>query len=154
MPTDTISWEGFEHQHIERSRDWYIALGVIAFSCALTSVLFENVLFALVICVAALTIGLVAARPPRQVVFTFGNEALTIDDETYPFKEMRAFWVIDEPTKTLFIDTPRMFAPDVVVPLPDEIDTAEIRTLLQSQNVEEREMRESFAYRAFEFFGF
>lgn len=154
MPTDTISWEGLEHQHVEQTRDWYIALGVIALSCALTSILFKNVLFALLICVAALTIGIVAARPPRHVVFQFTEDGLTIDDEKYPFKDMRAFWVSEKPTKTLFIDTPRMFAPDVVIPLPDNVDAATIRALLQELGVEEREMQESFAYRTFEFFGF
>lgn len=154
MATEIISWEGFEHQHIERTRDWYLALGVIAVSCALTAVLFENILFALLICIAALTIGVVASLPPRQAHFVFTDEALTIDGDTYPIKDMRAFWIKEDASPTLFIDTPRMFAPDVVITLPEHIDTQIIRTLLKTHQVEEREMSESFAYRVFEFFGF
>ena len=66
---ETITWRAEEHRHVERGSDWYWALGVIAVSSAVTAVLFNNILFALLIVVAAATLGMIASRPPAIADF-------------------------------------------------------------------------------------
>ena len=74
----TLRWSAYEHEHIERGSDWFWALGVIAVSAAITSVLFGNVLFAILILVAAMTIGLVAQRPPELHEFEITEKGIRI----------------------------------------------------------------------------
>ncbi|MBI4068112.1 hypothetical protein HY413_01730 [Candidatus Kaiserbacteria bacterium] len=152
MDQTTISWRATEHQHIERGNDWYWALGVIAVSSAVTAILFNNILFALLIVIAAATLGMIAARPPSIADFVLGERGLLINDALYPYEEMFAFWVTEDEQPILLIDTPRIMTPDLVIPLHD-VDAASVRTFLQAR-VHEVPLREPFLYRVMEFFGF
>jgi hypothetical protein len=150
---EILSWRAPEHQHIERGSDWYWALGIIAVSTALTSILFKNILFALVIVVGAGTLGMIAARKPHEVDFTLDEHGLVIGDEFYPYDHMYAFWISGDEYPTLLIDTPRFMTPDLVIPLQD-VSPEEVRGMLLAHNVTEKPLRESFFYNVLEFLGF
>ena len=152
MNPTTLSWEGHEHLHIERTRDWYWALGIVSVSSALTSLLFGNVLFGVLILVAGITLGLMAHHPPRTVVFRFVEKGLMIENELYPFSDMKAFWITEDEHPTLLIDTPRFLTPDVVIPLPEDA-VEEVRAELRA-HVEERELEEPLPYKIMEMLGF
>ena len=149
---ETITWRAAEHQHVERGSDWYWALGVIAVSSSVTAVLFNNILFALLIVLAAVTLGMIASRPPTIIDFSLGERGLLANDALYPYKEMYAFWVTEDVEPVLLIDTPRIMTPDLVIPLRD-VDPDAIRAFLQTR-VQEFPLREPFFYRVMEFFGF
>jgi len=147
-----LTWEGYEHHHIERSRDWYWALGIIAIAGALISILFSNIMFALLIVVAAFTLALVATHPPHVAEFSLSERGLSIDGILYTYAEMRSFWIQDGERPVLFIDTPRFLTPDVIIPLND-IDLESLHSFL-SERVTEKEMQEPFPYKVLEMFGF
>ena len=44
-----INWKTIEHNHQEKSSDWYWILGIIAIATAVLSIYFGNILFAIVI---------------------------------------------------------------------------------------------------------
>jgi hypothetical protein len=147
----SITWRAEEHRHLERGSDWYWALGIIAVSLALTAILFNNILFALIIVLAATTFGMLASRPPEVVDFVLGERGLMVGDTLFTYDEMFAFWVEDGEEPTLLIDTPRFMVPDLVLPLNDA-DPDEVRAFLQ-ERVPEVELHESFVYKLMEFFG-
>jgi|CXWL01.1.fsa_nt_gi hypothetical protein len=149
---DSITWQADEHRHTERGTDWYWALGIIAVSSGITATLFNNVLFALLIVLAAVTIGILASRPPAIANFSLGEKGLSVDDTFYPYEEMLAFWVAEGDEPTLLIDTPRFMTPDLVIPLTD-VSPESVREFL-SDRVPEIELHESFFYHVMEFFGF
>ena len=64
-----LRWSAYEHEHVERGAEGFWALGVVAVCIALTSILFHNTLFAILIIVAAGTIALLANIPPDIVEF-------------------------------------------------------------------------------------
>lgn len=148
---DTLTWQAAEHKHLERGPDWYWALGIIALSSAVTAILFNNILFALLIVVAAGTLGALASRPPMIADFRLGERGLSVNDTLYPYEEMFAFWVSEDEEPTLLIDTPRFMTPDLVIPLKD-IDPEVVREFLRPR-VLEIELYEPFLYKVAEFFG-
>ena len=148
----TLSWRAEEHQHIVRGSDWYWALGIVAASCALTAILFGNVLFAIVIVVAAATFGIIASQPPRVSDFALTKDGLSIDDEFYPYTDMRAFWIEDTDEPLLLIDTPRFMTPDLAVPLNSEQAPA-VHAIL-AERVPEVLLRESAIFILLETLGF
>ncbi len=153
-PTNTLSWRAQEHHHIERGSDWYWALGIIAVSTAATAVLFSNFLFALLIVVAAPTLGMVVGRKPPEVDFELSEQGLVIDDEFYAYNHMFAFWIENDGEKaTLLIDTPRFMTPDLVIPLED-VDPQVVREILIEMEVPEKPLRESIYHKVLELFGF
>ncbi|MFZ2886749.1 MAG: hypothetical protein WA021_02935 [Minisyncoccia bacterium] len=151
--TGTLRWEAYEHEHIERGSDWYWALGVIAVCAAVTSILFGNFLFALLIIVAAFTIGLIASRPPELHEFEINDKGIRIGKNMHSFDTIVSFWVdeeLDEPL--LLVDTVTFMTPNLIIPIAD-IEPGLIRAFL-GERVEEVPMKEPLAHKILEFFGF
>ena len=62
----SIVWHAPTHESSERSADWYWALGVLTIASAALAIFFGNILFAVIITLAAVTIGILAAKEPRM----------------------------------------------------------------------------------------
>ncbi len=149
----SLRWSAYEHEHIERGSDWFWALGIIAVSAALTSVLFSNVLFALVILIAAGTIALIAHHPPELHDFEVSEKGIHTGPTLHPYENIISFWVeteVGEPT--LLVDTIALMAPNLVIPLGN-MDPEAIRTFL-SERAEEVPMQEPLAHKILEAVGF
>ena len=148
----SLRWSAYEHEHIERGSDWFWALGVIAVCAALTSILFSNILFALVILVAAGTIALIAQHPPELHEFEISEKGIRPGQTFHPYENIISFWVeteVGEPT--LLVDTTAFMAPNLIIPL-GETDSEAIRTYL-SERVEEVPMQEPLTHKILEVFG-
>lgn len=151
--TGSLQWEAYEHEHIERGSDWYWALGIIAACAAVTSILFSNFLFALLIVVAALTIGLIASRPPELHEFEINDKGVRIGKNMHPYVSIISFWVDDELEEPLLlVDTTKFMTPNLVIPVGD-MDPEIIRERLRA-HTEEVPMKEPIAHKILEFFGF
>lgn len=155
MPSNptTLRWSAYEHEHIERSADWFIALGIVAICAAAVSILFHNVLFALLILVAALSLGLVARTPPELSEFEVSRRGIRVNDTMHRFEEIISFWVEDHNVARplLLVDTTKFMAPNLIIPL-EGIDPHEVREFLQ-EHTEEVPMKEPIAHKLLEFFG-
>ena len=149
----TIYWSGYEHQHEERSSDWFWALGIIAVSAAVTSILFGNVLFALLIVIAAFTLGILATKEPEVVEFLITDKGLFVGDNFYTYSDIRAFWVEEgDEENTLLVDTLKAFAPHLVIPIND-VSPDDVRDML-SQFAHEEELVEPLSHKILELLGF
>lgn len=149
----SLRWSAYEHEHIERGSDWFWALGVIAVSAALTSILFANILFAILILVAAGTISLIAQHPPELHEFEISEKGIRTGKAMHPYEKVLAFWIDedgDEPL--LLVDTTAFMTANLVIPLGD-ISPDTVRALL-SEHAEEVPMKEPLAHKILEFFGF
>lgn len=156
MPSETggvLRWSAYEHEHIERGSDWFWALGVIAVSGALTSILFGNFLFAVVILLAATSIGLIAQRPPELHEFELSEKGVRIGQTMHPYDTIISFWVDEEIEKPLLlVDTTTFMSPNLIIPVGD-IHPDDIRDYLRP-HAEEIPMKEPTAHKILEFFGF
>ena len=148
-----IIWSAYEHEHIERSSDWFWALGIIAVCAALTSIIFGNVLFAILILVAATTLALLAKRPPPFHEFEISERGIRISEEMHSYDEILSFWVDTESEKEplLLVDTTKFMSPNLIIPIGD-INPDAIRAIL-SERAEEVPMKEPFFHKVLEFFG-
>ncbi len=149
-----IIWSAYEHEHIERGSEWFWALGIIALCAALTAILFSNVLFAILILVAAGTLVLLARRPPPFHEFEISDRGVRISEDMHSYNEILSFWVDTETGEEplLLIDTTKFMSPNLIIPIGD-IDPDSIRALLR-EHAEEVPMKEPFAHKVLEFFGF
>ncbi|OGG58567.1 hypothetical protein A2765_02475 [Candidatus Kaiserbacteria bacterium RIFCSPHIGHO2_01_FULL_56_24] len=149
----SLRWSAYEHEHIERGSDWFWALGVIAISAALTSILFANVLFAILIVLAAVTMGLIARRPPEMHEFEISDKGIRTGKTMHPYANILAFWIEEEKgTPMLLVDTTTFMSPNLIIPLSD-IEPESVREYLR-EKVEEVPMKEALAHKILEFFGF
>jgi hypothetical protein len=116
-----FAWEGKEYEFRTKSADWYWALGIIAAAAAIASLLFSNVLLAILIVIAALATAIVAAKQPRTHRFAITEQGLTIGDRLYPYDTMLHFSVLEyidhDLPPALSIKTRSLLAPHLLVPL-------------------------------------
>ncbi len=154
--SDTIQWEALEHAHRkEKSQDWYWALGLIVVSVAVASILLGNTLFALLIIVASLALGLSAGDTPNKHTYTINTRGVSVDETLYPYKSLEAFW-IDETRpheNVLLLDLQKPLVPHLVIKIPDTVDINDLQDYLLDYLPEE-EMYESASHRLAEMFGF
>jgi hypothetical protein len=151
---DTIQWSGYEHQPLEKSSDWFWALGIVAVAAAAASIILGNILFGILILAAATAISILARRDAKLTTFSLSKKGLFIDDVLYPVDHLKGFWINEhDEDSVLLIDTPRFMTPDLVIPL-EGVNEAAVRNWFVERNIEEKELRESFSLKLLEFFGY
>lgn len=147
MARDVLfAWEGKEFEHSPRSADWYWALGILATALIIASVLFGNILVALLILVATGTIAVHTLYQPETHRFALTHEGLVIGNDLHPYERMRSFTVLEDIEgkfpPVLSIKTESIFSSHLVVPL-ENVDIDGVYALLL-QNVDEGEHQHSF----------
>jgi len=149
-----LRWSGYEHEHIERGSDWFWALAIVAICIAIVAILLHDLLFAVLIILAATVIGMLANVPPDITEFEVSDRGVRVGRDLHRYDEILAFWVEDEhdATPLLLIDTVKFMTPNIVIPLED-VDPAELRNFLR-EYATEVPMREPAAHKILEFFGF
>ncbi len=122
MPRPPIFvWEGSDYTFAKKSADWYWVLGILAVGAIVASILFKNILLALVIFAAAMATALQAAKEPRMHRFQITEQGLMIGDRLYPYDTMLHFSVLEYPDQdlppALSIKTRSLLSPHLLVPL-------------------------------------
>jgi hypothetical protein len=155
VETSTVlRWSAFEHEHIERGVDWYWSLGIVAVSIAVTSIILHNSLFAVLILVAALTLGLLANTPPDIATFEISDRGIRINGILHRYDDIISFWVEDEHhdgRPLLLVNTTKFLAPNLIIPI-EHIDPHMVRAYLLERSTEVP-MREPVAHKILEFLG-
>jgi hypothetical protein len=152
--TRAITWEAPEHRHIEKTSDWFWIVGIIAISASVVSIILDNVLFGVVILLAAVTMILYGHRRPRVLPYEVSVRGIRENDTLYPYDTLHAFCIDEENSDgpQLIVRSKHLFMPLLVIPLPPEyID--EIDTIL-SARLPETYLSEPLSHRLMEYFGF
>tara|TARA_B100000745_G_scaffold53689_2_gene31881 strand:+ start:1294 stop:1755 length:462 start_codon:yes stop_codon:yes gene_type:complete len=150
----TIVWKAYEHEHTEKTSDWFWALGIVAVSSAIVAVLFKNILFALLILIGSFTMALLASRPEKERTFSLTPRGIMIDETLFPYQMLVAFWVKERAGRdsVLIVDARKFMIPHIIVSL-EHTDAEQVRAYL-SEYLPEEELEEPLGQRILEKFGF
>jgi hypothetical protein len=146
-------WQTYEYRYVRKTSDWFWALGIVALGSAITSVILENILFALVILIASFVLAVFAARPPKLITFRLTDDGLSVDTTMYPFQTLSSFWIdqFDEGSALLYVKSKRYFMPHLIIPL-EEVNISGVRSHL-SEHLSEEEQGETISDRIVHFLG-
>ncbi len=147
-------WEAPEHTHIEKTSDWYWILGIIAIAGSVTSMIFNNVLFGVVIVLGAVTMVIVSHRKPRIIPFEISGRGVRIENTLYPYSTLESFCFDEENPvgPQLIVKSKKLFVPLLIIPIPEEyVDAVED---VISARLHEAHLEEPLSHRLLEFFGF
>ena len=150
----SITWEAPEHHHIEKGNDWFFALFIIIFAFVIVAILFNNVLFALLIGLAGGALGVSAAKRPNIIPYAVTVRGVLIEDTLYPHSTLDSYHIDEEDPRgpQLLIKSNKKLMPLMVLPIPvDHID--DIESILK-EKIEEEELEEPFLVKVLELFGF
>ncbi len=149
-----FSWQAPEYVHTEKTQDWYWTVGIIATALAVTSVIFGNVLFAIVIAVGTFTLTLFSARKPHTMHVEITEKAVHVDNMTYSFKSLESFGIDDEHLHgpKLHLKPKKHFSLHITLPVhPDDAD--DIRAHLLG-HLKEEAFEQSPFHKIFDRLGF
>jgi hypothetical protein len=148
-----ISWNVVSHAAHERSNDWYWGLGAIAIGSAILSIIFGNILLAIIIGLGSLSIGVLAAKQPREHSVTLSPRGVSIDGTLYPYRSVHSFWVEEhQGDPRLFLSMQGIISPHYSLYLGQDINPSDVRTYLKKY-VQEEEQGPQFGEHVAEMFG-
>ena len=150
-----VTWEAPEHHRAgERSSDWYWILGIATIAIFVVAVLLNNILFGLLILLAASVVVLVSFREVRVLPFAVTTRGVRIDDRLYPYSTLEAF-CIDEDNVSgpqLLLKSKHYFVPLLIMPLPDDASD-EVEEIIETRLPTEH-LEEPLAHKLFDWLGF
>ena len=150
---EPIVWETPEYVYREKSADWYWAIGIIAVSVAVTSVLFNNILFAIFIALSFFTLMLYAKRKPHLLQIKIDNRGVQVGRVKYPHSSIESFWVEDRfGDDKIIMKSRKLTMPYIVIGIED-MNAETVRNYLRKFLTEE-EHAEPLARRVMEYLGF
>lgn len=135
-----ISWNVASHNARERSNDWYWGLGGIALVGAVLSIIFGNILLAIIIVLGSVSIGFLAGREPREHSVVLSERGISIDGTRYPYSSVQSFWVEEhEGSPRLFVSLRGIISPHYSLHIPEEINPTDVRAYLKRFAAEEEQ---------------
>ena len=83
-----IEWEAHEYEHKERSLDWFWAMGIISISIAIATVIFGNIILAVLVLVSVFSLALFINRLPTTIHVSVTEQGITRDKIHYPYSTL------------------------------------------------------------------
>ena len=156
MRKQPIRWQGYEYEHQERGSDWFWALGIVGITGAITALILENVLLAILILIATGVVALFALRHPNVAHFEISERGIAIDNTLFFYHTLESFWVEDryeELPPKLIVKSQKVLMPFIIVPLHEELRPEDVRDFLLD-HLHEEEHQEPFSERLMNIIGF
>jgi len=134
----TIFWNAPEYIHTEKTNDWYWIVGIITVSLVLISIIFNNLIFAILILVSSGTLTLYATRRPNIIPIEITDTGISISTLYHPYAELESFWIEtrDRYPRIILKSNKRLTL--YIVVLIENADPQEIHSLLSQHINEER----------------
>ena len=142
--SEGIAWIVHTHEHKDRSTDWYWGLGVATAAGAGISLFLGNLLLAVIIIVAAASVGALVARGPRTHWVRVDGRGISMDGTLYRYDALHSFWVepFDADTRgqgRLLVSTTSYVSPQLVIPTEEPSRAGALRSYLKKFIPEEEQ---------------
>ncbi len=149
-----LEWTALEYEEKERGNDWFWALGVIVVASSVTSFIYSNYFFGLLLIIAGILLVIFAVKKPDLVFYELNEKGLKIRNRLFPYENIKSFWIKRENEKPmLFIKSERLFMPIISMPInPNHME--EIKNAMLSKNVLEEEMKGHVSEKIMDSLGF
>lgn len=136
-------WYIQEYEQYERSKRWYLIMGLLGISLITYSMFTANYLFALVVILFGIVLYLHEMQPPLNIYFAITEIGIIIGQRFYRFSELSGFWVIYNPpeVKNLYFRTKNVLKSRLKISLQN-YDPRPIREYVSQFVVEEIEEEE------------
>lgn len=126
-----VAWPVDEYERHDRGPLWYLFAVLIGAALLIYALVTQNFLFAVIILMFGIILGLSALREPRQLPFVVTDLGVAIGSQFFRYRDIRCFWLAYDPpeVKKLYFEFRRSLRPPLVVPIHDE-DPVLLRELL------------------------
>jgi hypothetical protein len=156
MNIEGISWRAYEFAHRPKTSDWYWAVGIVTVGAVVASIFFNNVILAILIIVASLSLLLHANKAPRLLEYHLTERGLIIDKKLYPITTIESIWIdeYENGIAKLIVKSRKKAMVYIIVPLVPEVTADEVRHFFFQHGVAEVEHHEPVSQQIMEYLGF
>jgi hypothetical protein len=142
--TKRYEWDGTEHEHVEKSVDWYWGLGIIMVTGIIIAIISKNYLLAILLFIGGVLLGYYANDKPEPVHVEISERGIKLDDALFTYETMKSFWMYQDTQKKnqLMLITGRSVLPERIISIPDTMDIMELHAFLL-EYLEEKETKPS-----------
>lgn len=133
METKEIVWNAPEFQYRYKDASWYLLSVAITVILVLLAIWQKNILFAIFVIIAELTIIHWAKRVPKILEFKISNRGVGIGKiKFYPYEELIGFHIRDnqDGAEELILATKSKINPFIKISIPNQ-DIPEMKELLK-----------------------
>ena len=153
MENETLSWSALESPEAARSTDWYWAVWIIAISVAITAVLFGNILFGILIFLAALAVTLHSKNDTQVVRIELNPKGVLYHNKLYLYSALESFGIDEHRDSVkLILKSKKLFMPYIIIPI-EEVHPQEIADYL-GMFLKKEEHLEPLSHILMEYLGF
>jgi hypothetical protein len=90
---EQISWYAPEYIHTEKTSDWYWIVGIVTLSLAIIAIIFNDVIFAILIVIAVATLTLYATRIPTLLEIEISSAGVRNGDTYHTYDDLESYWI-------------------------------------------------------------
>lgn len=151
----SFRFRALEFHYKHKATDWYWAVAIITVAAAATAILFNNVLFGILLVIAGFALVMHASRVPLEHDIEINDAGITIGKYHFTYGNLESFWIEHDENGRMLVRTKRLIMPHLVVPLDSlvEEEKEEIRDFLRTK-LAETEQHEPLLEMIMEYIGF
>ncbi|NQV87966.1 MAG: hypothetical protein HQ402_00225 [Parcubacteria group bacterium] len=148
-----LRWEAHEYFHMEKTADWYWAVGIISVSIASVAIILNNVIFGILVILGAFTLSVFASKRPDLAQIELNEKGIILHKYYYLYSSLESFWVEENDNHPkILIKSQKTFLPLIIIPL-GEANSQEVRNFLLN-HLKEKEYMEPLLTKFMEYLGF
>ena len=148
-----MNWQAYEYFHTEKTSTWFWVVGIISVTAAIISILLSNIILAILILVAAITLSMHAHKRPPLTNVELNEKGIVYDKIFHPYKSLDSFWVEEDHFPKILLKSKKTLMPLIVIPLM-EVHPDMVREFLRNYLQEEEGLAEPFLQKMMDLLGF
>lgn len=149
-----LEWEAPEHEHKERSSDWFWVTGIITLAIIFVSIIVGNIIFGILVLVSAISLTIFINKKPENLKLAVTEGGVEREGIFYPFETLESFWIdLEHPHNKIIIKSKKMLMPLIIVPLAEGANVEEIRNVMM-KNIQEEYHSLPLLEKLLEYLGF
>ena len=148
----SIEWHTQDRVPDKKNFEWYLAISIIVIAIIFTSIIFNNVLLAIIIGIGFVALILAHRKGPQDISVSVTNRGIRLNDYIYTFENLESY-SIDEDRDILILKSKKFFSLHIIIPIDVSVQKSDLEEIL-SENLKIEEMHESIFERFMEYLGF
>ncbi len=144
-----------EYHYHHKASDWYWAVGIVTIAAAATAIIFNNVLFGVLILLSGFSLLTYASRKPIEQDIEISDAGITVGKYRFAYSNLESFWIEHQEYGRMLLKSKRAIMPHIVVPMNEISDEEkeEVRAFLRTK-LPEVEQHEPLLEMIMEYIGF
>ena len=131
-PDSLLEWRAHEYQKRDRSKSWFLAIGIVGGGASIFSFIIGNYIFAFLILLVIAVIFMYEVKDPKEYEYEITRRGIRIQNRLFDFPNLKSFWIFEHETgeNELSLESKKALVPHVKANLGDT-DPESVRAVLK-----------------------